>query len=54
MVDYIPKEVIRKKLKELEYKTLYINGITDKAKTQLASASFLMGKIAVLKELLEE
>ena len=45
---------IRDKIKELEYKTLYINGITNKTQTQLASTGFIMGKIQVLNELLEE
>lgn len=51
---FIHKSVIQNKKKELEYQTLYINGITDKTETQIASLGALIGKIQVLQELLEE
>lgn len=51
---FIHKDKIREKLKELEYKTLYVDGITDKKDTTIASVSCLMGKREILKELLEE
>lgn len=51
---FIHKDIIREKLKELEYQTLYVDGVTDKKYTTIASISCLMGKREVLKELLEE
>ena len=54
LADSIPKSKIKEKIKELKYQTLYINGITDKNETEIASLGSLFGKIQVLQDLLEE
>jgi len=52
--DYISKSKVKEKIEELKYQTLYINGITDKKDTEIASVGSLMGKIQALQELLEK